>query len=1646
MTIAAKHFDPQLGIDIHLYLIPPSPIPIPLPTPHIGIVLDPFDYIPVIGGTVQVNGIKRATAGSMGLDIHIPVGGVWMPTMKMPMGPQWDDEIFMGSKTVLADGEPFSRVAMPVLACNIVGMVAPFRLKKPKKPHLSLLLPTTLNLAIPTNVFVGGPPTVSWTSLLFNAGLAGLGKVLKKTGIAGRAADTFKKVRQKLFKNMEPGFLKCKVLRAEPVDIRDGSVSVAHEDFSIPGRLPLAWTRRYGSNNAHAGVCGHGWQTPADIRLEIEPDGTVLFVDASSTAVFPQLPVGEGIEHAVREFVDGARLFREGDELWVRTKDGLRHGFVAGPANVAALQPQALPIERIEDLCGNHWRFERAHGSLVRIVESGIDDAGTGQVLQGRFLEVASRGGRIERLQLHDPATGLNHPLVSYRYSAEGDLVAALDALDAARTFEYQQHHLLRHTDRVGLSFYYAYNARWQVIHAWGDGGLHDYRFRYDSALNETEITDSLGHVSIVKFDDNGLPLCEIDPLDGVTVFEYDDVGRTTAVVDPMGLRSEFEYDERGNLLTLTRADGNTLCSTYDDDDRPLTVTDPGGAAWTQRWDARGLLIEQVTPLGAISHFDYDDNGLLRNHTDPLGASTRLQFDRHGHLQRLVDPAGAASTFTHDGLGCLQQRTTRDGQVARYHYDAKGRLLQVEQPSGRVRCDYDAEDQLTRHTDTFGAVTRLEFVGLGQVAKRVQPDGHCVRYEYDTEERLVAVTNQRGETHRLHRDPVGRVTEEVDYWNQARQYRYDAAGRLTGIVDPLGQATAYVTDPLGRITAKTLLHPDGGAKPFKEQFKYDRAGRLIELRNPHRHVTRTFDAAGQLVEENQDGFRVTSTYDILGRRVLRETSIGNRVACAYDRSGHLDRIALNDEAPIVIERDEMGRIVGERLGPQVRRQRKYDARGRLTAQSVSHGEAPLFETRYAYDRSGNLTGRNDSEHGDDHYAYDPLGRLLSHVDPTNRITHFLNDPAGDRLRTRVQELRLQRAVGADILPDQWTREGSHEGLHYVFDRSGNLVRRGESRSFDGPGDEVRDLHLRWDANNRLVESRKDGKCTGYGYDPLGRRVFKRNPTHTTWFFWDGNALLAEVTHANDAVKMPALGESNVLDLLAARKRKQAFEALHKRAREYVYYPGTFVPLAMLDKQEVRSTASQAGDPVMRHPNASRDASAPKKVPLVPLVAPHAAAVIQSAPAHAKAPTPAGTRASPMTGGGFGGLGAMTLGQPTAKEPATGSLALAQATEASGTAQPAAPSDSGPTSDVPAQAQSTGPVAALGGLGGLGMLASAGGTSGQSGPGLLAAAPVTSSEIIRSTVDTAVPANEDAFEAASVPVIARADLSEERQASVEWETVVYHYHVDPNGCPTRVTTMDGQVAWSMGFTAWGATRQQHVARIDNPLRFQGQYFDAESGLHYNRHRYYDSGIGQFVGQDPIRLLGGTNTYEYSRNAIAWADPLGLTSTPVDPPVEPVGSFGGTYAGGPERLPSIVYDGGRTTLFHYTSGENLQRILDSNELWRSTGFDHARYGDGQYLADIVPEDVVGVATKQDLNQQQLRDKKLSLGQLSSLFYNRGSNIDNLTHYIEIDVSDLEVRHGLTANGNNARRGIQFVLNDGNLDLTGRIRSHGPVGCRG
>jgi RHS repeat-associated protein len=65
----------------------------------------------------------------------------------------------------------------------------------------------------------------------------------------------------------------------------------------------------------------------------------------------------------------------------------------------------------------------------------------------------------------------------------------------------------------------------------------------------------------------------------------------------------------------------------------------------------------------------------------------------------------------------------------------------------------------------------------------------------------------------------------------------------------------------------------------------------------------------------------------------------------------------------------------------------------------------------------------------------------------------------------------------------------------------------------------------------------------------------------------------------------------------------------------------------------------------------------------------------------------------------------------------------------------------------------------------------------------------------------------------------------------------------------------------------------------PIRFQGQYDDFETGLHYNRFRYYDPDLGRYVSQDPIGLMGGFNAYQYASNPTTWIDPSGLPGKPI-----------------------------------------------------------------------------------------------------------------------------------------------------------------------
>ncbi|SDA97905.1 RHS repeat-associated core domain-containing protein, partial [Pseudomonas sp. NFACC15-1] len=110
---------------------------------------------------------------------------------------------------------------------------------------------------------------------------------------------------------------------------------------------------------------------------------------------------------------------------------------------------------------------------------------------------------------------------------------------------------------------------------------------------------------------------------------------------------------------------------------------------------------------------------------------------------------------------------------------------------------------------------------------------------------------------------------------------------------------------------------------------------------------------------------------------------------------------------------------------------------------------------------------------------------------------------------------------------------------------------------------------------------------------------------------------------------------------------------------------------------------------------------------------------------------------------------------------------------------------------------------------------------------------------------------------------------------------FYYHLDHLGTPQELTNPAGQIVWSARYNGYGKlTELQHGGgeQLEQPLRFQGQYFDPESGLHYNRHRYYNPETGRYLTPDPSKLAGGLNGYRYTVNPTGWVDPLGLVDCP------------------------------------------------------------------------------------------------------------------------------------------------------------------------
>jgi RHS repeat-associated protein len=1110
MPLAAKHFDVIVGLDVHIVQPPGTVPPVPIPHPFVGIVLDPFDYLPLIGSTVTVNGLPRAQAGSAGLSLppHLPIGGLFVKP------PGSEGELFMGSSTVEVEGEPFGYLGLPALTCSDVGVPPPPRPPKdpgdgkppkPKPPDggpTSLMAPTSVVLPIPIGkpVDVGGSPTISIFSAAFMAArnaFAGLRKLQRQSAAMQRVskrmharADELMRAKGMSDTARHRVHTAICAVTGHPVDIATGKVFTDAVDLRLHGPLPLAFERKWLSTSGHRGEFGHGWHHGFSLELRVEPAHKLIAVRLADDRVraFPLLELGE------RWFdrKEKIELSRDAQGYLLREQSGLAWRFTT------VGEDGNWPVSSIEDRAGNRIELLRdARGRLIAILDSG----------RRRFPVIHDEHGRIT--EIRGPHPDLEGELLFVRcvYDRAGDLVEVHDALGHVRRYEYRAHLLVRETDRAGLSFHFEYDngagpgrephdtrqpaIRARCIRTWGDGGIYDHRLDYGEG--QTAVTNSLGARNLYFHGDEGLVERAEDPLGHAARVVLDEWTNELAEIDELGRTTRRTYDERSNVVEQVWADGTTARFARDAHDQLVRAIDQNGGWWQWRRDERGRLLARLGPDGSRLRLIWLGSQ-VEAIVDGRNSVTRLEYDVSGNLARAHLPDGGTPSWTHDRLGRTIAHRSPTGAIQRLARDAGGRIVEVHEPDGlHRRLSLDGEGRPVRIEDQNHTV-ELGWIGVGKLALH-RDSGIETRYHYDTEEQLIGLTNAHGSRYAFERDLRGDVVAETSWTGDRRQLDRDAAGQITKLTRPSGASATYTWNRLGKL--EQVVDDDGTF----ERFAYRADGLLTHARNETCAIKLERDPIGRVVREWQDEHWIESTWDHGAERVAVRSSFGTRVDIERDAMGRWTGMGVGDPAGsrwrANTKRDLLGDEIDRSVPGGARDRWSRDAIGRPRQQQVWDGRAVVRDVRYTWNVDARLDRLFDALAGQaTEYEHDPLGRLAwaKRGDSTELR---LPDAIGNLYRSGE---RIDRQYGADgrLL----FAEESEGTVRYEYDADGQRVRMIEA---DG-----REWKYRWNRAGRLIAvERPDGKVVEFGYDALGRRVWKRFGELLTRWVWDGDAIFHE---------------------------------------------------------------------------------------------------------------------------------------------------------------------------------------------------------------------------------------------------------------------------------------------------------------------------------------------------------------------------------------------------------------------------------------------------------------------------------------------------------------------------------------------------------
>lgn len=1070
MYVANTHLKPVIGIDIH-FVNMPFPF-VPMPHPYIGLVIDPFDYIPFIGATVKVNGVPRGntdTAGMIITFVHIPfgVGFTIFPIIGH------DSQNFFGSKKVLVDGAPMSGAGYMLMTCNDIGLPLSMRPGKKFIPIPSLYLPTSFCIPLQWGkpVMVGGPlvPNFSLMALLKAFALGSFFKIFGKLG-----GKLLRALNNKLLKKF-PATSKlskklCK-MGFDPVNLITGSVNYECSDFELPGPIPLRWTRNWDSDSCITGLLGHGVQLAYDRHIQLWPEEEALSLILADgrIVVFPLLQPGESYYHTAEKVL--LRRKQNGHFLLEDYNDSCYYHFNNEK------QTGSWSLSFIENYQGNRIQFHYTGKWLTAITDS----AGRQLLLQHdtahRIIKVAVKHGNVHQT------------LVRYDYNEEGDLVTITDALDQAVHIAYEQHRMVRKQDRNGQCFYWEYDAQGRCIHTWGDGGVLEGFIEYHHQYNV--VTNSLGETTTYFFDENNLCIQETDHYGNHYYTEYTDDFDVYRTIDEEGHITGYVYNERGLVKEKQLPDGNSVQYNYNNYNQLTLGINPDGTTETFGYDEQRRLRFINYPNGQTVAYEYNEDGQLYSILANGNSKTLLEYDEDENLSAVHLPTGAVDRWKYDALGRCVQAINAAGQVRQYEYDAMGRIQRYYLPDGNaVRLGYNAYEEVTEATDKYGNV-HFEYTPMGNMKKRTQGSSEIV-FQYDTEERLRNIVNPAGRYYSIGYNKRGEIVTETGFDGLHRRFERDGTGRVVAATYPGNRTTTYEHDAIGRIVRAD--HHDGSWAAFG----YDKIGQLTEAINEHSTIRFTRNKLGLVEQESQDGYWVKSVYDKLGNRTGMVSSLGASLSLQRNAIGLATGLkAGSGQAAweVAFTYNTAGHEIERILPGGLIQQTQYDEAGRPAMHKLTRQHTVLQWKKYTWDADEKLTHVFDAlSQAGTRFKYDTAGNLIFAQYADNRIIHRPFDASGNAYASPEKNDRQYNTAGALL---------RSEAYSYQYDDLGRMTSR-QSRKGGGT------THFEWYADGMLKQVlRPDGKIVSFTYDALGRRLSKTFSGQVTRWVWDRDVPLHE---------------------------------------------------------------------------------------------------------------------------------------------------------------------------------------------------------------------------------------------------------------------------------------------------------------------------------------------------------------------------------------------------------------------------------------------------------------------------------------------------------------------------------------------------------